>query len=181
MIIALSKIRFYTPCNLVDVDADLLQLCGLRPDGAGVDMDDIAVNQHFPGVGRKVLCAKLGHLLLDQRPFLRRHRDAQHKLPFSVCHFRTSIHSGVWGLPQDTNGKPFAGSVTPMLAVFVLLPLKSVLTPRKYPQNPGFSENRTKKERAQPCVLPKTKQRVVMHPPFRHSSVEFEWPRQSRP
>ena len=36
-----------------------------------------------------------------------------------------------------------------MLAVFVLLPLKSVLTPRKYPQNPGFSENRTKKERAQ--------------------------------
>ena len=36
-----------------------------------------------------------------------------------------------------------------MLAVFVLLPLKSVLTPRKYPQNTGFSENRTKKERAQ--------------------------------
>ena len=36
-----------------------------------------------------------------------------------------------------------------MLAVFVLLPLKSVLTPRKYPQNPHFSENRTKKERAQ--------------------------------
>ncbi len=114
-------------------------------------MDDIAVDQHFPGVGRKVLCAKLGHLLLDQRPFLRRHRDAQHKLPFSVCHFRTSIHSGFWGLPQDTNGKPFAGSVAtlPMLAVFVLLPLKSVLPPRKYPQNPGFSENRTKKERAQ--------------------------------
>ena len=68
-----------------------------------------------------------------------------------------------------------------MLAVFVLLPLKSVLTPKKYPQNPGFSEKRIKKERAQPCVLPKTKQRVVMHPPFRHSSVEFEWPRQSRP
>ena len=68
-----------------------------------------------------------------------------------------------------------------MLAVFVLFPLKSVLTPKKYPQNPVFSENRTKKERAQPCVLPKTKQRVVMHPPFRHSSVEFEWPRQSRP
>ena len=38
---------------------------------------------------------------------------------------------------------------TTLLAVFVLLPLKSVLTPRKYPQNPGFSENRTKKERAQ--------------------------------
>ena len=146
-------------------------------------MDDIAVDQHFPGVGRKVFCAKLGHLLLDQRPFLRRYRDAQHKLSFSVCHFLTSIHSGVWGLPQDTNGKPFAGSVAtlPMLAVFVLLPLKSVLTPKKYPQNPHFSENRTKKERAQPCVLPKTKQRVVMHPPFRHSSVEFEWPRQSRP
>ena len=46
------------------------------------------------------------------------------------------------------------GSVAtlPMLAVFavfVLLPLKSVLTPRKYPQNSGFSKNRTKKERAQ--------------------------------
>ena len=93
------------------------------PDGAGVDMDDIAVDQHFPGVGRKVLCAKLGHLLLDQRPFLRRHWDAQHKFPFSVCHWFTSVHSGVWGLPQDTNGKPFAGSVAtlPMLAVFLFL------------------------------------------------------------
>ena len=82
-----------------------MQLCGLRPDGAGVDMDDIAVDQHFPGVGRKVLCAKLGHLLLDQRPFLRRHWDAQHKLPFSVCHFLTSIHSGVCLHDQDEDEK----------------------------------------------------------------------------
>ena len=55
--------------------------------------------------------------------------------------------SARWGLPQDTNGKPFAGSVAtlPMLAVSVRLPLTRVLTPRKYPQNPGFSENHTKK------------------------------------
>ena len=126
-----------TPCDLVDVDADFLQLCGLRPDRAGVDMDDIAVDQHFPGVSRKVLCAKLGHLLLDQRPFLRRNGDAQHKLPLSVCHILTSIHSGVWGLPQDTNGKPFVGSVAtlPMLAVFLFPPLLPIQEALKLPAN----------------------------------------------
>ena len=45
-----------TPCNLVDVDADLLQLCGLREDGGGVDMNDIAVDQRLPGVWLHSLC-----------------------------------------------------------------------------------------------------------------------------
>ena len=55
--------------------------------------------------------------------------------------------------------KPFAGSVAtlPMLAVFVLLPLKSVLTPRKYPQNPGFSENLYKKREGAALRPPKNK------------------------
>ena len=73
-----------TPRNLVDVDADFLQLCGLRPDVAGVHVDDIPVNQHFPGIGRKILCAELGHFLLEQGPFFRRHRDALHDLMLSV-------------------------------------------------------------------------------------------------
>ena len=38
-------------CNLIDVDADLLYLGGLRPDVGGVHVDDIAVNEHLPGVG----------------------------------------------------------------------------------------------------------------------------------
>ena len=73
-----------TPRNLVDVDADFLQLCGLRLDVASVHVDDIPVNQHFPGVGREIPCAELGHFLLDQDPFFRRHRDALHDLMLSV-------------------------------------------------------------------------------------------------
>ena len=31
-------------CNLIDIDADLLYLGGLRPDVGSVHVDDIAVN-----------------------------------------------------------------------------------------------------------------------------------------
>ena len=38
---------------MIDIDADLLYLGGLRPDVGSVHVDDIAVNEHLPGVGRK--------------------------------------------------------------------------------------------------------------------------------
>lgn len=81
----------HTPGNLIDIDANLLQLGGLRPDVAGVHVDDIPVNEHFPGIGGKVLRVKLGHFLLDQGPFFRRHRDAQHNVSCSVCHSFTVL------------------------------------------------------------------------------------------
>ena len=73
-------------CNLIDVDADLLYLGGLCPDVGSVHVDDIAVNEHLPGVGRKVLRVQQHHFLFDQLPFLLRHGNAQHDLSFSVCH-----------------------------------------------------------------------------------------------
>ena len=53
--------------------------------------------------------------------------------------------------------------------------------PKEIPAKSRFFRKPHKKREGAVCVLPKAKQRVVMHPPFRHSSVEFEWPRQSRP
>ena len=38
------------PCDLIDVDTNLLQFGGLRPDVGGVDVDNITVYQHLPGV-----------------------------------------------------------------------------------------------------------------------------------
>ena len=59
--------------------------------------------------------------------------------------------------------------------------LKKRSDPKEIPAKSRFFRKPYKKREGADCVLPKTKQRVVMHPPFRHSSVEFEWPRQSRP
>ena len=120
-----------TPGNLIDIDANLLQLGGLRPDVAGVHVDDIPVNQHFPGIGGKVFRMELGHFLLDQGPFFRRHRDAQHKVSCSVCHsFTVLSEQGFGDFPNKQpatarrdRGGPVFGSVAtlPMLATFLFL------------------------------------------------------------
>ena len=120
-----------TPGNLIDIDADLLQLGGLRPDVAGVHVDDIPVNEHFPGIGGKVLRMELGHFLLDQGPFFRRHRDAQHNVSCSVCHsFTVLSEQGFGAFPNKQpatarrdRGGPVFGSVAtlPMLATFLFL------------------------------------------------------------
>ena len=39
------------PCDLIDVDTNLLQFGGLRPDVGGVDVDNITVYQHFSATG----------------------------------------------------------------------------------------------------------------------------------
>ena len=84
---------------------------GLRPDVAGVHVDDIPVNEHFPGIGGKVLRVELGHFLLDQGPFFRRHRDAQHDLTLSVCHCgsRSFPAKGFGDFPNKQNGRPGRG------------------------------------------------------------------------
>ena len=120
-----------TPGNLIDIDANLLQLGGLRPDVAGVHVDNIPVNEHFPGIGGKVLRVELGHFLLDQGPFFRRHRDAQHNVSCSVCHsFTVLSEQGFGAFPNKQpatarrdRGGPVFGSVAtlPMLATFLFL------------------------------------------------------------
>ena len=68
----------------VDVPADGGQLRGERLDIRGVGIDDISVNRHLPKIGADPLCRELGHLLLNQRPFLRCHRATQDDGPLSV-------------------------------------------------------------------------------------------------
>ena len=114
---------FDTPGNLIDIDANLLQLGGLRPDVAGVHVDDIPVNQHFPGIGGKVLRVELGHFLLDQGPFFRRHRDAQHNVSCSVCHSFTVLSEQGFGVfpnkqpatARRGRGGPVFGSVATLV------------------------------------------------------------------
>ena len=113
-----------TPRNLVDVDADFLQLCGLRPDVAGVHVDDIPVNQHFPGIGGKVLCVELGHFLLDQGPFFRRHRDTQHKVSCSVCHVFTILsEQGFGAFPNKQPATARRDRVRPVFGSVATLPM----------------------------------------------------------
>ena len=127
----LQEFTVDTPGNLIDIDADLLQLGGLRPDVAGVHVDDIPVNEHFPGIGGKVFRVELGHFLLDQGPFFRRHRDAQHNVSCSVCHsFTVLSEQGFGAFPNKQpatarrdRGGPVFGSVAtlPMLATLLFL------------------------------------------------------------
>lgn len=70
---------------------------------------------------------------------------------------------------------------TPYACCLCSSSLKKRSDPKEIPAKSRFFRKPYKKREGADCVLPKTKQRVVMHPPFRHSSVEFEWPRQSRP
>ena len=87
--------------------------------------------EHFPGIGGKVLRVELGHFLLDQGPFFRRHRDAQHKVSCSVCHsFTVLSEQGFGAFPNKQpatarrdRGGPVFGSVAtlPMLATLLFL------------------------------------------------------------
>ena len=82
-------------------------------------------------IGGKVLRVELGHFLLDQGPFCRRHRDAQHKVSCSVCHVLTVLsEQGFGAFPNKRpatarrdRGGPVFGSVAtlPMLATFLFL------------------------------------------------------------
>ena len=74
-------------------------------------VDDIAVNEHLPGVGRKVLRVQQHHFLFDQLPFLLRHGNAQHDLSFSVCHDSPSFpFKGFGDFPNKQNGRGPAGT-----------------------------------------------------------------------
>ena len=89
------------PCNLIDIDTDLLQFGGLRPDVGGVDVDNITIYQHLPGVGRKIPCVQQSHLLPDKFLFLRRHGNTQNNFSGSVRHSFTSFLGGLGYSPAS--------------------------------------------------------------------------------
>ena len=149
-----------TPGNLIDIDADLLQLRGLRPDVAGVHVDDIPVNEHFPGIGGKVLRVELGqHFLLNgikARSSSGVTGDAQQLqcscsvLPFIPPSFPSRQGFGAFPIKQPTHGPQGQGAGRffrlNFLACYVSFsPATSTLPTRPTARKCGiFSEKRAK-------------------------------------
>ena len=135
------------PCDLIDVDTNLLQFGGLRPDVGGVDVDNITIYQHLPGVCRKVPGMQQSHLLPDKFPFLRRHGNTQNNFSGSVRHSFTSFLGGLGYSPASIS----AGSGYTPYACYVTFPryydtttppfcsqnAKKIITPRG---NAGYAE-----------------------------------------
>lgn len=120
------------PCDLIDVDTNLLQFGGLRPDVGGVDVDNITVYQHLPGVCRKVPGMQQSHLLPDKFPFLRRHGNTQNNFSGSVRHSFTSFLGGLGYSPASIS----AGSGYTPYACYVTFPhYYDTTTPPFCPQN----------------------------------------------
>ena len=94
------------PCDLIDVDANLLQFGGLRPDVGGVDVDNISVYQHLSGVCRKIPCVQQCHLLPDKFPFLRRHGNTQNNFSGSVRHVENGKFNYAMSILKSNNGNP---------------------------------------------------------------------------
>ena len=70
---------------------------------AVINLDNIAVNQHFPGIDGEATRSHLLHFLLNQCPFLCGDRDTQHNASRSVCHSFTvlSVSNKGLGLSQQ--------------------------------------------------------------------------------
>ena len=104
------------PRDLVNIDTNLLQFGGLRPDVGGVDVDNITIYQHLPGVGRKIPCVQQSHLLPDKFLFLRRHGNTQNNFSGSVRHSFTSFLGGLGYSPASISAgsgyTPYACSVS---------------------------------------------------------------------
>ena len=61
----------------VDAAADVVDICGNSADGGSqlfllgvIDLDDVPVNQHLPGVCAEIAGTELIHLVTDQAQFL---------------------------------------------------------------------------------------------------------------
>ena len=73
-----------------------------------INLDNIAVNEHFAGIDGEAARSHLLHFQLNHFPFLRRHRDAKHNVPHSVCHSFTvlSVSNKGLGLSQQADAPP---------------------------------------------------------------------------
>ena len=73
-----------------------------------INLDNIAVNEHFEGIDGEAARSHLLHFQLNHFPFLRRHRDAKHNVPHSVCHSFTvlSVSNKGLGLSQQADAPP---------------------------------------------------------------------------
>ena len=57
----------------VDAAADVVDVCGNPADSSGqlfllsvIDLDDVPVDEHFPGICAEVVRSQLAHLMLDE-------------------------------------------------------------------------------------------------------------------
>ena len=165
----------------VDVDADFLQLCGLRPDVAGVPCGQYTRQSAFSGHRPRNSLCRAGPFSAGSRPVLpaspgRAARFDAFGLPLR---FTLLSGKGVWGFPQakrtarQGRDGAFFGSVAtlPMLAVFVLLRYKYIRKAPNYPQNRDFPGKKCKKIKDASASPPNKKKNKRMV--FRHSPVSF--------
>ena len=87
--------------DLVDIPTNGGKLLGERLDIRSVQINDVAVNRHFPEVGADPLGGQLRHLLLNQFTLLRRDRAAKYNGTLSVCYGGfLRFCTRVWDVPK---------------------------------------------------------------------------------
>ena len=87
--------------DLVDVPANGGKLLGECLDIRGVQVNNVAVNRHFPEVGADPVGGQLRHLLLNQFTLLRRDRAAKYNGTLSVCYDGfLRFDTRVWDVPK---------------------------------------------------------------------------------
>ena len=74
------------PCDLIDVDTNLLQFGGLRPDVGGVDVDNITIYRHLSQIGGHIPGWYQFHFFSNQPPFFFRHIKFDLHGSFSAFH-----------------------------------------------------------------------------------------------
>ena len=74
------------PRDLVNIDTNLLQFGGLRPDVGGVDVDNITIYRHFSQIGGHIPGWYQFHFFSNQPPFFFRHIKFDLHGSFSAFH-----------------------------------------------------------------------------------------------
>ena len=126
--------------DLVDVPANGRQFLGKRLDIRSVQVNDVAVNRHFPEVGADLLGGQLRHFLLNQFTLLRRDRTAKYNGTLSVCHDGfLRFCTRVWDVPKMffcfRERDPKVGKIASVATLAVLATLLFLYVSNPYPFN----------------------------------------------
>ena len=87
----------------VDAAADMVDICGIPADGGSqllllgvIDLDDVAVDEHLPGISAEVVRPQLAHLVLDEIQFLLVQADFLADRSCAVWHIKEllSLYNG---------------------------------------------------------------------------------------
>ena len=95
--------EIYFLCSAKSTEQKIRWLCTWPLSIWVINLDNIAVNKHFAGIGGEAARSHLLHFLLNQCPFFCGHGDTQHNAPRSVCHSFTvlSVSNKGLGLSQQ--------------------------------------------------------------------------------